>query len=684
MVRDLLFLNDGLYLSKRFLKPYATDGAIDKWKDIPSVVRIKIDDQLFYLLDTIPRRTKRKLPSDSELAKLERQQLKSNALQSVCDGMHHAYYYNHAKFVTQYQGGQRISHGKAVYFSRLHSVLQYIIEVKNKDGFRDLKGLYDAFNALFPGKYSSKHALSNAVRKAAADGIMTVALDKRVFGNCNENTSQKISEVSKYWVLGMITNPRKYTNVKVLDLVTKECNDKGIAAPSLSWIKKYRQKILRNPEAYLSRYGAQEQNKKMPYASMRHAQYAMQQVQMDGWTMPFWFKENGKLCRMVLVYLIDSSSKMIIGIAIGKNEDTVLIVEAIRDAIRNTSQMPFEIVTDNHAFHKTNEAKNVKLVFDKKGTRFTVTENPQHKAIIERYNQSLDNLCKEYHGYLGQGIRSKAIDALPSPEMFDYYAKYVLSENEIKGIAVSVVNKYNNAKGKGGLSPLQMFQKLAIPHPLQANEFDRAELLTMQTEKLIRRGQINFTRGMEKYEYQLPADLYLKYNDKTVVVRYEDLNEGIYLFDADTSDAITYLQPKEKISGALVNQTDHDRDLLYKNKGRITGIRTQARKQIEAVRDKALQADPDAYLVLNRMTTPKDVLQEMEQDASLRRMAEDRGIDIKTLSIPPRPHITGTKALQPVPKDRNPFKVKGSNTIERVSILDQMRLNDDENNGETA
>jgi len=205
------------------------------------------------------------------------------------------------------------------------------------------------------------------------------------------------------------------------------------------------------------------------------------------------------------------------------------------------------------------------------------------------------------------------------------------------------------------------------------NVFDRAELLTMQTEKLIRRGQITIKRGIEKFEFQLPAKHYQKYNDATVIIKYEDLREGIYLFEK-SGEPIEYLQPKEKINIAESLQSENDVHLLHKNKGRTTGIKAKAKNEIEKLTKAAIKVDPEAFASLNKLTTPKNVLQELEQQG-LQRIAQEKGVVLNHLSNDYRELVTVPVEFNPKSKsDKNPFTI----TNNKIEIVDPAKeFNDD-------
>lgn len=665
---EMIIENSTVFLSYRFLQTLGVGyNTIKHWSERRTAQVIYRDGNAYVKYQSIPAPTRlKRLPSEESLIALFNENTKRTEVDILFCRLEQAYFSGYSKYLKLYIEDSPLSSEKATKFAQLHAVIQSIIDLKEKEGLRDLRGLYEAFNRLYPGKYQSKHVLSNAIRKAMSDGIMSVALDKRAFGNNKEANSKKFSPIQKFWLSHLIGHPAKLTCTQIHAKLVRACEEADYHKPSIGWVKKWRQILLKNPVLFKSRYGQQEASRIMPFASLHHATYVNSQWQMDGWTLPFW---GPNFKRYVLVRLIDNCSKKIVGYSFGESEDTPLIMEAIRDSINKTEELPFEVLTDNHAFNKTQEAKNLISLFAKKGARWTVTQNPQYKAIIERYNQYLDNICREYYGWLGQGVRSKSIDALAKPELIDEYAKNFLSKEEIKGYAILAVETYNRTAQKDGKSPNEKYEANKHPHPLKALPFDRAELLTMQTEKMVRRGQITILRGVVKHEFQFSSEYFQKVNGSTVIVRYDNLHDGIYVFEKETGEPIVFLAPKKKISGAKADQTEKDIEALNRHAGRIDGINTKAKKELEQLTATALEIDPEAYARINKLTTPKSIVKQLTEDSDLRHAAADNDLKEHLLTATDRTFPSATAALMPKEKTNDkPFSVK-NNTIEVIDVL---------------
>jgi Cft2 family RNA processing exonuclease len=130
------------------------------------------------------------------------------------------------------------------------------------------------------------------------------------------------------------------------------------------------------------------------------------------------------------------------------------------------------------------------------------------------------------------------------------------------------------------------------------------------------------------------------------------------------------LKPKLLIHGAKADQTQTDIDLLNKNKGRISGIKSKSKKENEALTAAALKANPEAYELLNKITTPKNILKELEENANLKRVVIDEGINIKTIHIPNRESEMDNVSFMPANKKNDTPFAPNNHSIRKISAND--------------
>jgi len=663
-----------LYLSKKYLKRYASPKTIECWKEGNGIVKMQIENETFFLYKSIPYRTRKKLLSPDKIISQETKQTATEKVKAI---FHEAYYFKFAQFKSFYENGTSFTTEQVTKFARLHSVFQAILDLKKNEPRISLLIRFAAFKDIFPGKYTCKESLSAAEKKATDLGVESVALDGRTYGN-NDRSKRDITPQVDYIISALVASGHKYTCSVILEKANTYFKQNGFKERTLSWVKKERALWLKNPEIFKNRYGDLEAAKKMPYATMKHASVVLRQVQIDGRDIPFLFKGiDNRLHHLTLVYVIDGCSKKIIGYSIGDNEDGALIKEAIRKCIYNTKMFPNEIVMDNHSFTQTKAAHYFEDLMNKMGAIVTKTSNPQHKSIVERYQNYLDILFAAYPGFTGSGRESRSIDKKVSKENFTESAQNPCSREEIIAITIKVIEDYNNKIQGSGKTPNQLFLEKPNPNPILPNQFELAELLPYKEDKQIRRNQITIQRGIEKFEYQLPAALYEEFNDQIVTITYDELNEGIFMFDRKTGKGIRKLFPKIKINNAKAEQTEGDLIALYKNTGKMKGIKHMGKYKLEELTIAAHGKDPEIYAKLSPLLVQKSIIKDYQADSNSRLIAEENGIIINELHTRiPSIHIP--TSLKPKEKDRNPFKAKAN----KIEMVDPLKLIDDNEDDE--
>jgi len=657
-----------IYLSYLYLKELGiSERTIEKWSSKNTAI-IKDGKYCFINYRYIPLQTKSKLPSEAELLASINGQKKESQVKTYTDKLKYAQINKFSDYRAYYRDTYSLNGDEAFKAAMKRAVWERLMELYNEAHSTSYKGglkkgalemLYSAYNSIYAGQYSSKHAFLRTINTCKSAGFDSIIIDKRKLSTGN---NLKFNELHAVFTGGVLSIGKAYTAPQILQLIIPMCKEAKIAIPSLSWVKTFIKNHTKHNE-HSSRYGNDKTGKTMPYASMQPALHADKQWQVDGWNLPFYFKnEAGKQDKLTLIAIRDAHSRKVVGYSISRSENRLSIMEAFDDAISNTGCLPFEIVVDNHSFNKTKEAEHFINEINKIGVTWTVTENPQHKSIAERgFKKIGEQYCKRHYGYIGQGIKTKEKNGRSSDEMIQQFgtkAGKILSEKEIMLIGVSVIKEFNETVSNGfTLSPNQLYQQSEKPARFEIDLFERLRILTKKSEYKISRGQINITIAGVKHEYQVNAATYKNYNGKKVAVRY-DTPERIYLFDIKTDTAICSVTQKSKIHGALADQTEKDLQLLAQNKGRTKGIITQSRKHSEDIVAKALELHPDALEILHYHTTPKDVLKQAEIDADFRYEAEKRGIDLNTVvTVTKSTEITNAIYLnkKQTRKDLSPF-----------------------------
>ena len=556
-----------------------------------------------------------------------------------------------------------ISQAKAVNYATLHAVLEEAVNIYNENKVKvysnALKPLYNAFNSIYPNKYSY-HRFAHYIKDVQNGNILEVVSDKRGGNN------RKISPVCKNWLLDIMRSGKKYGTPYMHKVLDELCTEYGYNSPSLSWVKKNYYKLLHL--VYNERYGNDDLvSNKMPYAGILKAEKSNEQWQIDGWRLPFYMDGWRTL---TLFIVLDAYSRKVVGYYVGETENTDVILKALENAVQNTGVLPCEIVSDNHSFNQTKEAENFKDIIASKGCTWTVTSNPRYKSLVERFFNTFGTcFCKDKRGYVGEGIRSRRKNARTTQEELDKYTKAgkFYSLDELKTLACAIVEEYNTTGTNRKESPETRYNK-ALQNGLALQEADKLQIFNRRNELTVRRGQIDITRGGKVYEYQLNAKYFTKLNNKKVAVRYFDYNV-LYVYDLKTDEFICTVVPKEYAHSAKVNQTQSDIDILNKQKGRIEGIKAIYKRKKERIKEEAFNVDPYACEAMNVRLTDKSVLERMKQNGRIQLEASRLGVDVGKLTcVKAQSEITPielAKSGKSKDKERKPF-TKEVVTLEKI------------------
>lgn len=648
-----------LFLSYQWIIEFSniSENLLKRWKARNIGERLYIDNRAYINYDTIPRPSREKLPSKEDIIEAceAYKKAKANPVVEInkeyCAGeLRKAYAFGSVRYKDIY-AAHGFDNKQTDAKARHHAVLERMYEL-HLSGEGKTSNLFLAYTKLYPDSYTQK-SFNYVIRKLRNEGVESFTLPQ--YGNSAQNHLQFDDEYESF-VLRYMSSGKAYSRIFIYDRLKEECQRLGRKTPSYTWVKDTFQKLM--PTTFKERYGhSAHVSQKAPYAGIIKALYTHDQWQIDGWRLPFYME---KFKTLSVFAVMDAGSGYIIDYDIALTENTENILRGLETAVRKTHCLPFEMLSDNHSFNKTKEAEYLKKHTDDLGMTWNVDSNPRRKGIIERRLGVFgDKFLKQYPGYIGQGIRTKNPDGLTSPELIEKYTKAGTwrTEEEIRIYAHLAVEEYNKyVSKKTGKSPEQLYNRPEQPHKITVTDADIIRMFIRASEYTIRRGQINITRERHTYEYQLNSELYLKYNDKKVRVRYADFEE-IYLFDLETDAFIDTVKHKSMIHGALANQTDADRELLNKNAGRLKGIESKRRKAQQEI----LSGDNlDASDRLDKRVHTKIDMEALVQDSKLCADLQKHGVDVSKILQPVV--VDEDNTFKPEPK-KKPVKSKKQNVV---------------------
>lgn len=629
----------------------------------------KIDVYSYIEYDSIPSPTRKKLPSKESLVALTKANKYDEVTERFFVRLEKCYLNGFIPYRTIYKE-LGVKQEQVIEYSRHHAVWADILAIRNeyerKHSRFPLRNVWEAYNRLYPDRYAYNR-MNPCINTCLKDGIQRLLVHQYC-----ANPTPKYDEVYTYWVAELLRSGKKYSRVYIHKAICELAQLTGRKEPSLSSIKNWVKELM--PVVYADRYGNDEHNYgKLPYASMEKATKANLQWQIDGWDLPFYMEG---FRRLTLFWVIDAHSGKVIGYQIAPSESTETILKGLENAVENTGVLPLEIVSDNHSFNKTAEADYFKGTLEKMaGTKWTTSSNPRRKSLVERSFKTFgEQYCKEMPGYIGEGVRTKNPDGRTSQELMDKYQKAGnwLTEEQIKMIAIKCITEYNNTKGSDGMTRSERYEANKCEHPVQVDLIGRLQLFTRTAKYKVSRGQINIVREGVKYEFQLRAALFNQWNDKEVNIRYVDFDE-IYLFDADTDQYITTVPRKQKIHGALADQTEEDKEKQFRHKGRLSGIKAGSRKTFESIAKTAYSKDKDAAYAVNPKLNDKDLIKEFERDGQLQRELQRQGVELEHVTSFPK--VKEVKTYDPEEADRKAVKHRESPMLATEKEIREFDIN---------
>ena len=606
---------------------------INHWVERGQSIVIKIDGKAFVSYDSIPAPTRAKLPSKEAIIRAREREKDEDTINEFYERLLVAKNNLYPQYRQVYDT-RKLPADKILEYSQKHAVLEEVLtireECREERSRFPLRYVWQAFCKVYPNWYVY-HAFSLALNTCVNEGIERLLIKKYV------PAVTQFDARYKKMILDCMSSKKKYNQPQIHKKICKVCDEKGWQKPSLSWTKQTCRKL--ENLSYAGRNGADSffYNQK-PYMGLIQAQNANSQWLIDGWRLPFYMKDFETL---TLFWVIDACTGKAVGSYIDSSENTETILKGLENAVETTGVLPFEIVSDNHSFNQTKEAEHLKNALTTIGVHWTVSMNPRRKSKVERSFRTFgDDFCKDEYGYIGQGIKSKMKNGRSAQEMIDKAVKNPLTREQIILITGRCLEEYNNTKGKDGKSPNERYEEAVNDtnrkkKSFKVTELDRIALFVRRSEATARRGQIVIERGGTRYEFEFNSKQYNKLNNKKFGVRYATFDE-IYLFDLEKDTYIDTVQRKKYAHAALADQTEEDKILQFKHKGRLNGIDNEVKKAQEEIYKKAVSIDPEAAYVMNPLLTPKADFNEYLRNGNLADFAERHGIrpqDVPNVSV---------------------------------------------------
>lgn len=263
----------------------------------------------------------------------------------------------------------------------------------------------------------------------------------------NNSNSAKVNDEYKESVLAaLIADGRNLDNAqiaRVYNTVAGSMNPqwKKITASAVAARRKKYELVTEAP-----RRGAGEfRNTMSMQVARRRPSAAMLFWTVDGWLGEIYYQkttERGTTYanRLTMVVVLDTSCDYPVGYAVGEQENSALITEALRNAVEHTAELfgrryrACQIQSDRYAI------KRMTPVYETVGDKVTPARAHNAKAkVIEPYFKYLNKTYAQYFGsFSGFGVTSRK-EGQPSAEWLNANRHNFPDEQELRGILANII-----------------------------------------------------------------------------------------------------------------------------------------------------------------------------------------------------------------------------------------------------
>ena len=276
-----------------------------------------------------------------------------------------------------------------------------------------------------------------------------------------------------------------------------------------------------------------------------HPEYNGTLWEIDGTTLQFRYLNNKKEGKLTIFIVFDVHSRKIIGFSLSEFENSNMIIEAIKMAVKNCMYIPSSLVMDNSMAFKH---KNFKFIENQMtnigcGTQFRkhFPQNPNDKGHVERFFSTFQSrICKNYEGYIGEGITSQREEGRPDPFKIkkSRQLKNLMSYKELYLSINKMVEEYNDLKINGRPSPNSTYGVAKLDD--YASQISNIDFVFLFWNKIfdykIKNSMIIITEGSFRkntYQYIITEDYWkMQLNQRKLIVCYDKEDRSkVYLFD---------------------------------------------------------------------------------------------------------------------------------------------------------
>lgn len=566
----------------------------------PSNKKIKLISYDSIPLDIIE---KYNLPSYAEIvevAKILNQKIKNERKDQISQHLRIALEleYNSWEEIKSLYENEFLDSEKVEAFCKTHLLLQKAIELK-QFAFK-LKDIYSAFYQ-FEGlvfETDSYSSFCNKIRKIEKKGNIELellhGLRKRISNN-NKVTEDVIILIQDYF-----NGPKRLNARQICDLVNDYLIRKDRKTISLASVHKVIAQPYIQNQSMISRFG--EKYTKNHYLSHMHFSPPHKEGllwQMDGTRFQFAYKTNKKKLNFITYYVVlEAYNRKIIGFSYDESENSEMAIRALEMACRKTNYLPREVITDNSSAYRKDEYLNI-ISYAKQwkvNWRIITNSNSRENEYVESNFGVLQELfCRKYDGYIGEGVRSKNLNARPAPEEIkkNLSKKRLRDRTGLIELVQKIIQEYNESrtlrKAKNRPPTNKEVERDDKIGPVKLNLIKYCKLFWKVKILTVHDGMISFKNNGIEYFYNIYNEVFLNnYLGRKVKIRYNDKDYSrILVFDIDDDEYQITIKRMPVIPKASAERTDEENKRIYEHSRKNKELRIKLKQGIKDIKKEA-------------------------------------------------------------------------------------------------
>ena len=288
---------------------------------------------------------------------------------------------------------------------------------------------------------------------------------------------------------------------------------------------------------------------------------------VDGWLGEIYYQkttERGTTYanRLTMVVVLDTSCDYPVGYAVGEQENSALITEALRNAVEHTAELfgrryrACQIQSDRYAI------KRMTPVYEAVGDKVTPARAHNAKAkVIEPYFKYLNKTYAQYFGsFSGFGVTSRK-EGQPSAEWLNANRHNFPDEHELRGILANIIATERRIKHD---RYMELWE--ATPQERRLPMSDESWLLTFGRStgyrNVLEGSGLRPTIGGRKMQYDCFDPAFRRHASVRWEVRYDPDNLSHALAVSEDGSLRFMLEEKYVQPMALAERTEGDAEQL--------------------------------------------------------------------------------------------------------------------------